>query len=110
MEGVGGSHQDGKGATEDKGASHELESGAFQRFFPGVPTVVQWVKNPTSVAQVAVPVWVAPPAPVQWVAGSTAAAQIQSLAFKLPHSMDVDIRKKKKKKNCLKCPFQEFSI
>ena len=40
----------------------------------GVPAVVQWVKNLTSVAQVASEVQILSPVPVQWIKGSSVAA------------------------------------
>ena len=42
----------------------------------GVPTVAQWVKNPTAVAQVAAEVWVQGLGPVQWVKGSSIATAV----------------------------------
>ena len=35
----------------------------------GAPTVVQWVKNPTAVAQIPVEAWVPSHFPAQWVKG-----------------------------------------
>ena len=62
---------------------------SFRNSDMGVPAVVQWVKNLTAVAQVAVGVQV--PSPVQRsgledLPIASVAAQIQSLAFKLPRA------------------------
>ena len=76
----------------------------FRNTILGVPTVAQWVKNPTATAQVAVEVWVPIPSLVQWVKVSgaatgvaevAAAAQNQSLVWKHPHVAGVAIKFKK---------------
>ena len=73
----------------------------------GVQTTAHWVKNQTVVAQVTVQVWVHSPAwcsaikglgidtAAAWIA---AAAQIQSLALKLPYDMGVAIKTNKQTK------------
>ena len=53
-----------------------------------VPAVVQWVKNPTAVAQITAKVWVWSLAAAEWVA---AVAQIQSLAWEFPYATGVAI-------------------
>ena len=42
----------------------------------GVPTVVRWVRNLTSVAWVAAETWVSIPSPAQWVKGSSIATAV----------------------------------
>ena len=52
----------------------------YQKLTLGVPTLAQWGKNPTAVAQIATMAW------------------IQSLAWELPHAVSVVIKKQNKTK------------
>ena len=67
----------------------------------GVPTVAQWVKNPTSETPVTVEAQGSIPNPAQWVKGSyvaaamtkvTTAAQIRSLLRELPYATSTAIK------------------
>ena len=58
----------------------------------GVPTMAQWVKNVTAVSQVAVEAWVPSLAQGTGLKDlATAAAQIQSQAWELPHALGAAI-------------------
>lgn len=78
------------------------DSLAIKKVQQGVTAVAPWVKNPTSVALVAMEAQVQFPSLVQWVKGSsaatavtqvTAAAQIESLAWELQYAVGTAIKK-----------------